>query len=134
EIVFDGRAKGQQLQPDAIAPGLAGARFSGISLSRMGGWPWWAAERAARIAGGKPCPALYHSPALSDPAPRNAPAIYTIHDLPPARFQDKGTVPQWAKAAMRAAWEIVTPSAWAKGELVELLDIPAEKVHVVPYG
>ena len=134
DILFDGRSKGERIDPQALQPGLAGVKFSGFSVNRTTRWPWWLAQRTSNWCSGRHAPDLYHSLALTDPAPSNAAAIYTIHDLPPARFPDEGVVPVWAKKAVKAARGIVTTSAWAKGELVELLDIPPEKVHVVPNG
>jgi alpha-1,3-rhamnosyl/mannosyltransferase len=117
-----------------LAGGLSSARFSGFSAGRMSGWPWWATRSATRVLSGGRGPDLYHSLALSYPAPANRPAVYTIHDLPPARFEDEGRVPRWAKQAAQRAEAIMTPSAFAKRELVELLDLVPERVHVIPYG
>ena len=134
DILFDGRSKGERIDPQTLQPGLAGVGFSGFSVSRTIRWPWWLAQRTANWCSGRHAPDLYHSLALTDPAPSNAAAIYTIHDLPPARFPDEGTIPVWAKEAVKVARAIVTTSEWAKGELVELLDLPAAKVHVVLNG
>jgi alpha-1,3-rhamnosyl/mannosyltransferase len=134
EIVFDGRKSKEPVEPKPLAGSLSSARFSGFSAGRMTGWPWWATRSATRVLSGGSGPSLYHSLALSYPAPANRPAVYTIHDLPPARFDDEGTVPRWARQAAQRAQAIMTPSAFAKAELVELLDLSPERVHVVPYG
>lgn len=58
--------------------------------------------------------------------------VLTIHDLPPLRFDDEGTLPRWAAASARAAAAVICPSAFAAGEVRDLLGV--EEIHVVPYG
>jgi glycosyltransferase involved in cell wall biosynthesis len=58
--------------------------------------------------------------------------VVTIHDLPPLRFDDEGTLPRWAAASARAAAAVICPSEFAAAEVRELLDV--EEVRVVPYG
>lgn len=60
--------------------------------------------------------------------------IITIHDLPPLRFPDEGTIPRSAAAGARRARSIIVPSEFARREIVELLDVDDHLVHVVPYG
>jgi glycosyltransferase involved in cell wall biosynthesis len=132
EMVFDGRRKGQKLDHDST--GLSFTSFAGLSSSRFSRAPWWLTRAASRVLYGRQRPDLYHSLALSLPIPADRPALYTIHDLPPARFPDEGTVPRWAQDAACAARGIVTPSEFARRELIELLGVAPERVHVVPYG
>ena len=106
----------------------------GASTQRLMEMPWPAVSAAMNLRFAKNKPDLFHSMALSFPAPGSRPAVYTIHDLPPAHFPDEGGLPRWMKEAARAATLIVTPSGFAKGEIVELLDTDAAKVHVVPNG
>jgi glycosyltransferase involved in cell wall biosynthesis len=58
--------------------------------------------------------------------------VLTIHDLPPLRFDDEGTLPRWGAASARAAAAVICPSEFAAAEVRELLGV--EHVHVVPYG
>jgi glycosyltransferase involved in cell wall biosynthesis len=58
--------------------------------------------------------------------------VITIHDLPPARFPDEGTVPKSAGETARRARAVVCPSDFAAQELGELLGV--EKPTVIPYG
>lgn len=134
EIVFDGRSGGVVLDPAQVEPGMAAARFSGFSALRLARWPWGLTKLAARVGSGLAQPNLYHSLALSCPVPGGRPAVYTIHDLPPARFDDEGAVARWARRAAQEAAAIVTPSEFGKRELVELLGLDPARVHVVPYG
>jgi glycosyltransferase involved in cell wall biosynthesis len=132
DIRFAGRAPKGGLAPEELAPGLTGASFEGYSPARLASLPWPVARAAVALRRG--APDLHHSLALDYPAPAGTPAVYTIHDLPPARFADEGTLPRWAGRAGREAQAILTPSEFAKRELVELLDLPARRVHVVPNG
>lgn len=133
---FDIRFAGRR--PDAgvvtLEPGLAGATFEGYAPGRLASLPWPAARAAVTLLHRQPPPDLYHSLALDYPAPGDRPSVYTIHDLPPARFPDEGALPGWAKPAARSARAILTPSQFAKRELVELLCLPPERVRVVPNG
>ena len=77
-------------------------------------------------------PDLYHSLALSLPAPRGTPFVVPIHDLPPLRFPDEGSLPTWAGRLARAAQAVITPSEFGRREIVELLGVDDTKVHVIP--
>jgi glycosyltransferase involved in cell wall biosynthesis len=132
DITFDGRGSGDSLQGQC--PGVETADLLGFSTLRLARLPWTFARAAMRLGGSRSRADLYHSLALSFPAPPGKPAIYTIHDLPPARFPDEGRVPRWAKRAAAAAAAIVTPSQFAKKELIELLEVPEQRVHVIPNG
>lgn len=60
--------------------------------------------------------------------------VATVHDLAAVRFGDEGRLPEWtAEIAARAA-RVVTPSRFTGGELEELLDVPPERIRVVPNG
>jgi glycosyltransferase involved in cell wall biosynthesis len=132
DITFDGRGSADTLQGQC--PGIGRADLLGFSTQRLARLPWPVARAAMHLRGARAGADLYHSLSLSFPAPPAKPAVYTIHDLPPARFPDEGSVPRWAKRAAAAAAAIVTPSQFAKNELVELLDLPAHRVHVIPNG
>ena len=134
DIRFPGRAPKEKLAPAALDAGLTSGAFEGYALTRLTSLPWPVARAAVTLSQRQPAPDLYHSLSLAYPAPSNAPAVYTIHDLPPARFDDEGAVARWAKSAAGAARIIVTPSQFAKNELMELLGLPESAFAVVPYG
>jgi glycosyltransferase involved in cell wall biosynthesis len=58
----------------------------------------------------------------------------TIHDLPPLRFRDEGTMPRSAAAGARRARRVICPSRFAADEVEELLQVPASKIRVIPNG
>lgn len=66
--------------------------------------------------------------------PRRGPFLVTVHDLAALRFADEGRLPQWAPDAIARADRVVTPSAFTAHELHELLDVPPDRVRVVPNG
>ena len=134
DMRFAGRAPADFPQAALAEMGLSAATFLGYSPARLASLPWPVARTAITLSHRQPPPDLYHSLALSYPAPAGRPAVYTIHDLPPARFDDEGTLPRWAQQAAASAQAIVTPSEFARRELVELLGLSPAKVHVVPNG
>lgn len=133
DFVFAGRRNGEISQWECPIPQLQGGKMLGVGTGRLSGLPWAAARGAVSLLE-RSSPDLYHSLALTFPAPGRRPAIYTIHDLPPARFDDEGSVPRWAKQAVRDAAAVHVPSEFAQRELIELLDLPEHKVRVIRYG
>ncbi len=133
DIRFAGRVSRASLE-GSREMGLTGATCEGYSPDRLADLPWPVARTILSLTHRLPPPDLYHSLSLAYPPPAGRPAVYTIHDLPPARFSDEGRLPRWAKTAAGAAAAILTPSAFAKSELVTLLGLPEERVHVVPNG
>jgi glycosyltransferase involved in cell wall biosynthesis len=83
---------------------------------------------------------VFHSLAQRPPAFRFKKEIVTIHDIFPVTGLDYST-PEFQRkfgallieAAHRAA-RIITPSAYTAGQLVRHLDIPREKIRVIPEG
>ncbi len=134
EVIFSGRAKGLGSRVTLGTGHAMPARALGYSTARLVSLPWPVVHAAVSACAGRPRPSVYHSLALSFPAPDNAPAVYTIHDLPPARFPDEGIIPRWARAAVRRAAAIHTPSEFAKSELVDVLGVSPDRVTVIPYG
>ncbi len=134
---FDIRFAGRVPQADLEAPehsGLQTATCEGYAPDRLARLPWLVARGILTLSHRLPLPDLFHSLSLAYPAPAGRPAVYTIHDLPPARFADEGRLPRWAAQAAQSAMMIVTPSQFSKSELVSLLGLPEERVHVVPNG
>lgn len=58
--------------------------------------------------------------------------VVTVHDLPPCRFPDEGRLPDWCLASAGRAREVITPSTFARDEVLALTD--AKNVTVIPYG
>lgn len=83
---------------------------------------------------------LFHSPDFVLPPLRRALGIVTVHDLSFMRLPDcadpglraylAGAVPR----AVRAADHILADSSNTRSDLIELLEVPPEKVSVVPAG
>jgi glycosyltransferase involved in cell wall biosynthesis len=64
--------------------------------------------------------------------PASGPELVTIHDLPPLRFPDEGSVPASAAAGARRAIGVICPSAFTASEVSELLGV--RRTWVIPYG
>ena len=133
DIRFAGRVPQEDLKAVA-ASGLETATCEGYAPDRLARLPWPVAQSVIKLSHRLPLPDLFHSLSLAYPVPAGRPVVYTIHDLPPARFPDEGRLPRWAKDAALSAAAVVTPSEFAKSELVTLLGLPEERVHVVPNG
>ena len=134
-LTCDGRVTPEAIRADGAFP----AEFDpvggmGASSQRLMELPWLAARAAMNLRFAKAKPDIFHLLALSFPAPSMRPVIYTIHDLPPVRFSDEGQLSKWSAQSARAAQIIVTPSEFAKREVIELLDVAPDKVHVVYNG
>ncbi len=133
DMTFEGRNPGEPLDVAALDPALSGADFLGFGSARLAKLPLAAVQTLLNLSSAKK-PDIYHSLALSFPLPTKAPGVFTIHDLPYLRFADEDQLASWAKKAAHAAKFVMTPSEFAKAELIELLKLPDEKVVVVPYG
>jgi alpha-1,3-rhamnosyl/mannosyltransferase len=64
--------------------------------------------------------------------PGRLPEVVTAHDLPPARFDDEGTLPAYAMASARRAVGVICPSTFAADELRTLCGVT--RTWVIPYG
>ncbi len=124
-VTFDGRAKGHR---------TTGASYLGFSSSRLHRLPLVLSRAMTGLLLGGERPDLCHLLALSLPAPKGTPYVVTVHDLPPLRFPDEGSLPSWAGRSAREARAIITPSEFGKREIVELLGVSEDKVHVVANG
>jgi glycosyltransferase involved in cell wall biosynthesis len=83
---------------------------------------------------------LFHSLAQRPPAFRFRKEIVTIHDIFPITGRNYSTVefqekfsPLIAEAAVRAE-RVITPSQYTAEQLVQHVDVPREKIRVVPEG
>jgi glycosyltransferase involved in cell wall biosynthesis len=81
---------------------------------------------------------VLHCPTQRAPVRSRVPLVVTIHDLAVLRHPE--TFNRWTRAysrralprVARAAARLIAVSEFTKRELVELLDVPAEKVRVIP--
>jgi len=85
----------------------------------------------------------FFSPYYKAPLRAPCPTVVTIHDLIPLRFPaySRGrwrlfaaTFRPWAALLARRAAAVITDSAHSKSDLLALLGLDAERVHVIPIG
>jgi glycosyltransferase involved in cell wall biosynthesis len=58
--------------------------------------------------------------------------VVTIHDLPPLRFDDEGSLPRWAARSARDTAAVICPSEFSAEEVRTLLGV--RRIRVVPNG
>jgi glycosyltransferase involved in cell wall biosynthesis len=83
---------------------------------------------------------VLHCTTFRGPARSATPTVVTVHDLAIIRHPD--SLPRWHRLygraglerVVRAADAVVAVSEFTKAETVELLDVPPERVRVVPNG
>nr|MBA2569290.1 glycosyltransferase [Actinomycetota bacterium] len=105
-------------------------------LWRDTAWYLGALPRAAR----RDAVDVLHCPTQRAPFRPLVPLVVTIHDLAVLRHPEAFNV--WTRRyssfalprIVRAAQRIIVGSEFTRGELVELLDVPDEKLRVIPYG
>ncbi len=126
--------------PGPIAPLLASG-VGPVEVRRIPGaaGTWWEQVRLARVARGDRLDRFF-APAYSAPLFPPAPTVLTIHDLSFAAH------PEWFGAreglrrrvtvglAARVADTILTDSEFSRAQILELLDVPASRVEVIPLG
>ncbi len=104
-----------------------GARF---------GKMWWE-QVALRQACAEEGVGLLHSPYFASPLFPNVPTVVTVHDVIPLvlphyrRSLHARAYGGLVSAAARKAEAIITVSETSKKDIVRVLDIPAERVHVI---
>jgi alpha-1,3-rhamnosyl/mannosyltransferase len=88
---------------------------------------------------GKQAPLLFHTPYYIKPYVLRMPSVVTLFDLIPLRYPN--ATPSWrarlfyrlaVTLAARTTSQIIAPSNSARDDLQSLLDVPAEKISVVP--
>ena len=83
---------------------------------------------------------VLHCPTFRAPVRSAVPMVVTIHDL--AVLRHPGTFNQWTRRysrlavprVARAARRVIAVSEFTRGEIVELLGVPAERIDVIPNG
>lgn len=110
---------------------------SGISGENRVAWArgeLFAVQRHAKRLGAD----LVHCPANLGPALPGVPFVLTLHDLLPFRHPEyvpgayAHVLRLMLRIAARGAKRLLTPSAAARDDIVDLLGIPAERIDVVP--
>ena len=95
-------------------------------------------ERFAR-AGARAGAQVLHLPTPAPGRGRGLPLVVTVHDLLPLRHPDLFTRQTRAHTHLyapfvRRAARLITPSEYTRGEVIELLGVPAGRVVTVPNG
>ena len=93
-----------------------------------------------RLAGVSGQVDVLHCTTFRAPLTPRAPLVVTVHDL--AVFRHPQAFPHWhrttgklaLRSGVRAADAIVAVSAFTRNELVDLLDVPRERIRIVPNG
>jgi glycosyltransferase involved in cell wall biosynthesis len=106
------------------------------AAARDVGWYLAGLARAAR----RDCVDLLHCPTFRAPTRCDVPLVVTVHDL--AVLRHPYVFNRWSRSysarvlplVARAATAVVAVSEFTRGEIVELLGVPEERVHVVPNG
>jgi glycosyltransferase involved in cell wall biosynthesis len=83
---------------------------------------------------------ILHCTTMRGPLRAPTPVVVTVHDL--AVFRYPGAFPLWhrrtgrlaLRASVRAADAVVAVSAFTRNELATLLDVPGDRMRVVPNG
>jgi glycosyltransferase involved in cell wall biosynthesis len=83
---------------------------------------------------------LLHCPTYRGPLTSSRPLVVTVHDLAVVRHPE--TFNRWTRTysprvvprVLRSASRIIAVSEFTRRELIELLDLPEEKICVVPNG
>jgi len=111
-----------------------GGRGRASVLTRELGWYPYVLPRMAAHQGLD----VLHCPTYYGPVASRVPLVVTVHDLAVWRHPEafgrwtREVVPRSAPRVLRAAARVIAVSEFTRGELVELLRLPEEKIRVVP--
>ena len=137
----DSRARSHEFvlytpEPIAIAPHAL--HVSSHTIPGLSG-AWWEQVLAPRASAADRLD-VWFAPAYSAPLRLRVPTVVAIHDLSfvahPEWFRFReGARRRWltSQSASRAA-AVITISEFSKRELIERLDVPAGRIHVIPPG
>ncbi|MCU1384622.1 MAG: hypothetical protein JWL71_3319 [Acidobacteria bacterium] len=141
EWAANGRARAHEFvlyAPHPIAMPLDARRFATRTIPGAGG-TWWEQMQLPRAAASDHLD-VWFAPAYTAPLRIPIPTIVAIHDLSfvahPEWFRPReGARRRWltSRSAHRAA-SVITISEFSRRELIDRLDIPAGKIHVIPPG
>jgi glycosyltransferase involved in cell wall biosynthesis len=124
--------------PESIGMPLDARRFATRTIPGAGG-TWWEQVQLLRAAASDHLD-LFFAPAYTAPLRLAIPSVVAIHDVSfaahPEWFRPReGARRRWVtKASARRAASVITISEFSKRELIERLDVPADKIHVIPPG
>ena len=141
EWAADSRARAHEFvlyAPEPIALSLDARRFPTRTIAGSPG-TWWEQVQMPRVVASDHLD-VWFAPAYTAPLRLAAPIVVAIHDLSfvahPEWFRlREGARRRWLtrQTASRAA-AVVTISEFSKRELIDRLDVPAGKIHVIPPG
>jgi glycosyltransferase involved in cell wall biosynthesis len=141
EWAVDERARRHEFvlyAPAPIALSLDARRFPTREVHGHPG-SWWEQIRLPRAAASDHLEAWF-APGYTAPLRLKIPTVVAIHDLSfvahPEWFRFReGLRRRWVtRQSAAAATAIITISDFSKGELIERLNVPAEKIHLIPPG
>jgi glycosyltransferase involved in cell wall biosynthesis len=141
EWAVDERARRHEFvlyAPAPIALSLDARRFPTRAVHGHPG-SWWEQVRLPRAAASDHLEAWF-APGYTAPLRLKIPTVVAIHDLSfvahPEWFRFReGLRRRWVtRQSAAAATAIITISDFSKGELVERLNVPEAKIHVIPPG
>lgn len=124
--------------PQPIALPLDARRFPTRTVAGSGG-TWWEQVALPRAAAADQVD-VWFAPAYTAPLRLAAPIVVAIHDLSfvahPEWFRPReGARRRWLTSqSARRATSVITISEFSRRELIERLDVPADKIHVIPPG
>lgn len=124
--------------PEPLALTLDARRFPTREVRGPRGWRWEQIQ-LPRVAMTDHLD-VWFAPAYTAPLRLDVPTVAAIHDISfvahPEWFRVReGVRRRWLTGqTARAARAIVTISEFTKRELIERLDVPASKIHVIPPG
>jgi glycosyltransferase involved in cell wall biosynthesis len=113
-------------------------RFTTRVVDGSGG-TWWEQFTVPRAASGDRLD-VWFAPAYEAPLRLAIPTVVAIHDLSfvahPEWFRMReGVRRRWlARQTAHKAAAVITISQFSRGELIEHLDVPADRIHVIPPG
>jgi glycosyltransferase involved in cell wall biosynthesis len=118
---------------EVVRFGFGGDRRA-ATLARELAWYPVGLPRAARRAGVD----VLHCTTYRGPVGSGPPVVVTVHDL--AVFRHPEVFPRWTRTygrlvvphMIRAARRVIAVSEFTRGELVELLRVPEERIRVIP--
>jgi glycosyltransferase involved in cell wall biosynthesis len=124
--------------PERIALMLDARRFATRLLPGSAG-TWWEQVQLPRAAASDHLD-VWFAPAYSAPLRLTTPVVVAIHDLSfvahPEWFRlREGARRRWlTRQSARKARAVITISQFSRRELVERLDVPEGRIHVIPPG
>jgi glycosyltransferase involved in cell wall biosynthesis len=141
EWAADSRARSHDFvlyAPEPIGMPLDTRRFATRTIPGAGG-TWWEQVQLQRAVAADHLD-LFFAPAYTAPLRLTIPSVVAIHDVSfaahPEWFRPReGARRRWVtKASARRATSVITISHFSRRELIERLDVPADKIHVIPPG